>query len=213
MQIRKIGKKAKLLTDEPIGLIIAVAAIVIISLLIYKLLFSPSPDEETQKSFLSSLKKTVEEIPSGQIREFQLWGNDKIYLVYFGDRKLVEANRDLYLRIFGTFDFKVPWGKGDYKILFRAKHNYNRATCFCLLDPDKFVKGYGDNKYRDARCNYCFNFPGEIIKVEFKNSNLSTGMLDFANRPLVVSPGDKIYFLKNNQNQFYVTLFEGGRVV
>ena len=53
-KIKINNKKGNLLTDEPIGLIIAVAAVIVISILLYKLLFPFDADKEAQKSFFTS---------------------------------------------------------------------------------------------------------------------------------------------------------------
>lgn len=189
MQMKEIiikNKKAKLITDEPIGLIIAVGALVIISILIGKLLFSPNADTQAQKSFFSNLKSAVNILP-GQKSEFIIWGNEKIYAVYFGTDYLSTI-------------------ESPQKILFRAKHNFERAFCICLKSDDK-VEGYLDGGYFNAKCNYCFNLPGEIknIITQDKEDNVINSAPAYNTMHITVSSGEKILFSRYNDNNFDVT--------
>jgi len=210
-KIKLKNKKGNLLTDEPIGLIIAVAAIAIIGILLWKLLFPMDANKESQKSFFSNLQKATSELKPGQSSEFLIWGNDYIHAVYFGDRHIVPFSPPLALTIdlpiIGKLKGIVPWL--DYNILFRSDHNYERAFCICF-NSEKDVD-YNGESYNDARCNYCTNLPGKISKIEIvDNTGRSTGIYDFPpGMPIILASGDKVIFNRYNNGEFYVKWIGG----
>jgi len=161
-------KKASMPVYEIIGLILAAACLAIILLLIMQSLFPINHDKETAKSFLNSLKQSLNEANTYGRSEFRMWGDnialkkekEKFFILYFGKDHIFDYSEARYLFIFGKRTFiPIP----NRNTLFKASHSYNRAICSCYRTTNT-VK-YNNKDYFVGTCPYCTNFPGEISKA------------------------------------------------
>ena len=116
-----IGKKANLVTDNTVELIIAAAGIVVLIFLLIAL-YSPTYDEnaETAKSYFGMLNEQLSSADSGIEGSVTFWGPEsdgvKFYLVYFGSLSKFEEDDD---------------------INFVARKRNENAICVCYGNKDK----------------------------------------------------------------------------
>jgi len=189
-----MNKKAELTTAEMIELLLAVAVVVVIVLLVSKMLFPPNLDKETAKSFFDTLKQSLAEADKQGTSEFSLWGNEKVYVIYFKDNHLYDYTEMRYLAVFGvTTWFKVP----KLKMLFKANHNYQNAICSCYLNG-KTIEYNGISGYQEGVCPYCMNLNYPIISysiMDDKGSKLDANALN----QIFIESGAKLIILKNQQ--------------
>jgi hypothetical protein len=133
-----LNKKAgtRLGTKELLELILGVAAVVILIILLVKL-FTPAfnIDDETAKSYLDVLEKSLEDLEVGGAVDFNLWGGEP-KMVYFGERVRVSLGAD---------NFTVS-GYGENRLCFCYEREPGTQewlcnSCFSLEHPAYFSKG------------------------------------------------------------------------
>ena len=119
-----LNKRANLVTDNTIELIIAAAGIVILIFLLIAL-YNPGYDEngETAKSYLGMLNEQISSADSGIEGSVTFWGVDpkgtKFYLVYLGDLSSYKR----------------------YDVVFtnRKKNENTICVCYVVKDSEKAV--------------------------------------------------------------------------
>lgn len=133
-------KAAKLIINETLELILAVAGIAIVVILLYNLI-APSFDSEdkTAEAYFNSFKQAIQTAEKGGTGVFEIWQP--------------ESTTNFYLIYFGT---KVSYKK-DNQEFFSLEKNINHA-CLC----------YSNEK--EISCNYCENLPYPLKKEEQDNS-------------------------------------------
>jgi hypothetical protein len=96
-----VGKRAEMSWGEILGLILAVVVVSGLAWLLFRLLM-PSFDvnDETARSYFDSFLEGVDVADSGGDGAFLMWQpeeNVNFYVVYFGDRKVVESDVEFFL--------------------------------------------------------------------------------------------------------------------
>ena len=115
-----LNKRANLVTDNTVELIIAAAGIVVLVFLLIAL-YDPSYDENPKiaKSYLGMLNEQLSSADAGQEGSLTFWGVDtedvKFYLVYFNSSS--------------------SYRKGD--LVFTTRKRNENAICVCYGDENK----------------------------------------------------------------------------
>jgi hypothetical protein len=200
------GKKG-ILVKNLLGLIIAAAAVFILSMLLFKLIAPPMDVERlTVESYMDSFRSAIDDVDKDGVGEFSVFvlpGNDKKYfLVYFGNKNLV----DYFVKsgsatIYTDDDFAsaaitgVAVGSGNYGYnmyyrFFLQKQMVN-AVCICSNSESLFLKNCYDgvideslvggniDAYCDFNCKECvsLNWPIVFDGEAAVDLNLSKGIL------------------------------------
>ncbi|MBU2576973.1 MAG: hypothetical protein KKF50_04590 [Nanoarchaeota archaeon] len=119
-----LNKRANLVTDNTVELIIAAAGIVVLIFLLIAL-YSPTYDEnaETAKSYLQMFNEQVSSADSLVEGSLTFWGpeteNVKFYLAYFGD--------------LSRFDKEIE----KEKVIFVTRKRNENAICVCYGNAEK----------------------------------------------------------------------------
>ncbi len=166
-----LNKKGELTTKEILEIILAVAVVLGMAVLLYKLI-SPSfnVDEETAKSYLSSFMDEIGVADSGDVGNFLIWqveSGKEFYLVYFGDGSSVMMEREDMLIIPGADETPIIT-----EVVFSSLNNDMNRVCICYWESSEKTGCLSCEELRgpafmDGNDRWVVE-PGDKIKVELK---------------------------------------------
>lgn len=173
------NKKGDLTITEILELVLAAAGIFLLIFLLYKLI-APNFDKEneTAKSYLQTFQTELKKADAGQIGEFSIWQDKKIFLVYLGKYK--------------NFAYNEPGRIGKENThLFSTLNAYDNYLCFCYDDGEKYVP-YNNSEYRKTICKNCIslNVPARISGA-IQANNLGQWAANYMQKVIIQKQGDQ----------------------
>ena len=209
-----MNKRGDVLTDNLIGVLIAVAAVGFLILLMFKI-FSPTQTvpELTAENYLDSLKIALDEAKEAGSSEFLMYSSEPnpYFLVYFGEGYSFNTNLSL-----GNFceDICFSTSECNIDVSFQPKKAKSNNLCVCYIDNDQSIKNFDISNTLMVYCDSCIQEKINSSFSVFESSDEAISQLTDKGIIYTVSgyPINILYFAESKSYGFNVFSSESSKV-